>query len=146
MINVQTSRPTNNAVRLVVGSCILATLVLLTAAAAPMDEGVELRISIQPEAEVEFYDAAGEKLSHKIHGPHVTVRLEPGASVRVNDLDDVDLSVMYDDELGWTTFTGSYEVEVVRDGDVTSRFVVREARMVLGRFDNEAAGFVEPFK
>lgn len=123
---------------------LAATLALFgfTAVNHPGEEGLELRISTPRHGvEIEVPVQTGE--THVLAGPQVSIILPKGAAVRVNDLDSPEVSARIDWENEWTVWEGSYEVEVVEGDEVTGRFRVREATMVLGRFEGDEGWMTE---
>ena len=111
---------------------------VLFGCAAPVtapDGDRELRITTSDEGGVIVDDPTGHKRPVLLTGPHVSIVLEEGAAVRMANLAGSTVSAVLDRESGWVTWEGSFEVEVVRNDEVESRFRVRNATMVLGRFD-----------
>lgn len=95
----------------------------------------ELRITTSEDRGVVIDDLTEQGRPVVMVGPHVSIVLEEGATVRMADLDGPTVSAGLDRENGWVTWEGNFEVEVVRNDEVESRFRVRDATMVLGRFE-----------
>lgn len=111
-------------------------------AGMPADEGLELRIST-PDHGVAVENLSGEGHSVILAGPRVSVVVREGMSLRVNDLNSASVSARLDRDKEWTVWEGSFEVELVENSEIKSRLQIRDATMILGRFDGDEGWTVE---
>lgn len=109
---------------------------------APTAEGLELRIST-PSHGVVVEDLSGQGNTVILAGPRVSVVVGEYTSVRVDDLNGASVSARRDREEGWTVWEGSFDVVLVEGDEVKSRLRVRDATMILGRFEGSEGWTVE---
>lgn len=94
----------------------------------------EIRITTPTEGVV-VDDLSGWGHTVVVAGPYVSIEVDEEVVLRVRALDKPSVSAAFNQENGWVTWKGSFEVEVAQDDEVESRFRVRDAVMVFGRFE-----------
>lgn len=116
-------------------SLVLAfTLLGLSPTDAVPDGDYEIRITTPTEGVV-VDDLSGWGHAVVLAGPYVSIEVDDEVTLSVKALDKPSVSAVFNQENERITWEGSFEVEVVRDDGVESRFRVRDAVMVFGRFE-----------
>jgi hypothetical protein len=115
-------------------SALAFTLLGLSSADIVPDGDYEIRITTPTEGVV-VDDLSGWGHAVVLAGPYVSIEVDEEVVLSVKALDKPSVSAVFNQKNEWVTWEGSFEVEVVRDDEVEGRFLVRDATMVLGRFE-----------